>query len=279
MPQMSKEKYFIFMDETGNNLEENYFWLGILIIPLSKIWKIYDEVWRYYDIAKDIAKSNKLNKINEFIDKWEFEFLKNITSSSVDFELKSKNINFTNRDIYKSLIDRYFVYQDLKFSSLIIDKNNWKDEFSSWDLYINRASMLIANNICFIEDNKFYPSWDYILVADHITKPKWVEESFEETITRKVKNRLTTKWKDINIFFWATRQESHSSVLLQLVDILLWNTVYFLKERDWKIWEKSKEKKWYVANFLKEKLWNPNMLETFTVYKPNYFSIWYYKEK
>lgn len=274
-----KEKYFIFMDETWNNKEDSYFWLWILIIPLSKIWEIYDDVWRYYDSARSIAKINKNNKINEFIDKQDFDLLRNITKSSVDFELKSKNINFTNRDIYRSIIDNYFSYNDLKFSSLIIDKNNWKDEFSSWDLYINRASMLISNNINFIEDNKYYPSWEYVLVSDHITKPKSINISFEKSITEKIRSRLEKKNKDVEIFFWATRQESHSSVLLQLVDILLWNTVYFLKEKDWMIWEKSKDKKWYVANHLKEKLWNPDMLKSFTLYKPNYFSVWYFWQK
>lgn len=276
---MEREKYFIFMDETWNNKEDSYFWVWILIVPLSKIGEIYDDVWKYYDSARNIAKLNKEKKVSEFIDNEQFSELRNITKSSVDFELKSKNINFTNRDIYRGLIDKYFWYNNLKFSSLIIDKDNWKWEFSSWDLYINRASILIANNIDFIENNQYYPSWEYILVSDHITKPKWVDMSFENSITYKVRDRLDKKNKNVDIFFWATRQESHSSVLLQLVDILLWNTVYFLKEKDWVIWERSREKKWYVANYLKEKLWNPDMLRNFTTYKPNYFSVWHFWQK
>jgi hypothetical protein len=79
-----------------------------LIVPLSKIGEIYDDVWKYYDSARNIAKLNKEKKVSEFIDNEQFSELRNITKSSVDFELKSKNINFTNRDIYRGLIDKYF---------------------------------------------------------------------------------------------------------------------------------------------------------------------------
>ncbi|MCR5411702.1 MAG: hypothetical protein K6E76_01580 [Patescibacteria group bacterium] len=55
----------------------------------------------FYDRAKDIAKNIKTIKIQEFIDKHNFDDLKKILSSSNHFELKFKNINFTNKDIYK----------------------------------------------------------------------------------------------------------------------------------------------------------------------------------
>jgi hypothetical protein len=40
-------------------------------------------------------------KVQEFIDKAQFSDLKNLLKSQTNFELKFKNINFTNKDIYK----------------------------------------------------------------------------------------------------------------------------------------------------------------------------------
>jgi hypothetical protein len=63
------------------------------------------------------------------------------------FELKFKNINNSNNLVYKELINKYFTYDFVRYSSLIIPKSNGADKFDSWTLYLQRASMLIENNI------------------------------------------------------------------------------------------------------------------------------------
>lgn len=267
-----KKRYFVFMDESWNTKEEKFFWLWLLFIPVEIIGYINDDLRSFVDRAKEIAKAKRNEKILEYITKKDFESLWKITTSNKDFELKFKNVNFTNKDIYKWIIDKYFSYSGVKFSSFIIDKKNWSEKYDYRDLYILRASMLLANNI------KLEPEAEYILLCDGISQPKNKSKKFEQSMIDWIRSYLRKYGISENILFGVLREESHASFLLQLVDILLGATMYFTKKEQWLISEKVESKKWFIAEALKRKVWDHDFINSFTVNKPSYFSVWHFKK-
>lgn len=266
-----KKKYFVFMDESGNTKEEQFFWLWLLFVPIELVWYIYDDLKSFFDRAKDIAKAKKNEKILEYITEKHFDKLAKITTSTRDFELKFKNINFTNKDIYKWIVDKYFSYNWIKFSSLIIDKKNGSEKYNYRDLYIFRASMLLANTI------KSEPDAEYVLICDWITQPKSITKKFEESMKDSILHSLDKKWISPDTLFGVLREESHACLLLQLVDIILGATMYFTKEKQWLISEKVENKKWFIARTLQSKTWSKNFTESFTITTPSYFSVWHFE--
>ena len=263
-------RYFIFMDESGNNFEDKYFALWLLFIPDYLVWYIYDDVQSYYDRAKDIAKAIKYVKVQEFIDKAQFSDLKNLLKSQTNFELKFKNINFTNKDIYKWMIDKVCLYHEIQYITFIVDKKSQDKDYSYWENYINYAAQCISENI---EDEN-----DYIFISDSITQPKWEKQKwrqFENFLKDTVCKYLKTKWKKTDNFLWVIRIESHSSVLLQLTDTILWCVMYFIRLKNWAISEKSKMKKWVVAETLKNNFWNIDYSSSQTIKFPFKFTITY----
>lgn len=264
-------RYFIFMDESGNNAEDKYFALWFLFVPDYRVGYLYDDMLSFYDRAKEIAKNIKSVKIQEFIDNQRFVDLKKILSTQSNFELKFKNINFTNKDIYKWMIDKICWYNDIQYSAFIVNKENQDISVSYRDNYIKYASLCIAENM----EN----SNEYIFISDTITQPKWEREKwkeFENYVTESIVNNLKSQWKRTDNFFWALRIESHSSVLLQLTDTILWCIMYFLRSQQWIIWEKTKLKKWFVAETLKRKLWDIDFSESQRIEDPFVFSIKHY---
>lgn len=256
-------KYFIFMDESWNNFEDKYFALWLLFVPDYLVWYLYDDILTFYDKAKDIAQNIKLTKIQEFIDNKQFDQLKNILKSQWNFELKFKNINFTNKEIYKSMINKIWSYKDIQYVAFIINKQSQNNEYSYRESYLNYLSICLSENM----DN-----WnEYIFISDSISQPKWERrkwKEFENYLKKLVCEKLIKKWKNTECFVWAMRVESHASVLLQLTDTILWCIMYFLRINDWFFWEKSIIKKWLVANTLKTMLWNIDFTKSQTVKSP-----------
>lgn len=63
------------------------------------------------------------------------------------FEMKYSNINKTNYDFYIQFIDVLFKYPNVAFCTLVINKKNGAEQYSSWDLFVNRYALLLQTNI------------------------------------------------------------------------------------------------------------------------------------
>ena len=74
--------------------------------------------------------------------------------------------------------------------------------------------------------------------------------------------------------FGVSRLESHSSLLLQVVDILLGCVMFDYKNQVGLISEKLAVKQEMVVERLREKLNTKSLAQNKTYHKPNYFSVW-----
>ncbi|MBU1255652.1 DUF3800 domain-containing protein, partial [Patescibacteria group bacterium] len=62
---MKKEKYFIFMDESGNNTQDRFFILGILMVKVEEI----PELFNFLENISSKIKSRSREKMIKRIDK------------------------------------------------------------------------------------------------------------------------------------------------------------------------------------------------------------------
>lgn len=270
--------YFAFIDESGNSNQERFFGLGLLIIN-NDLGDFYDEMKSFYDKVADIARNNKLVKISELRQQGDNQQLAEIAKSSKRFELKFKYINSTNNLIYKSLITKYFSFLNTRFCALVIDRNkinpytkNDGQRINPWDAYIQQAAMLIANNL-----KNIFPCKICVL-ADDLSRPSTVKKSFENSLADSIRNRLDKKGMNCEVF-GVSRLESHASLMIQIVDILLGCVMYDYKKPAGLVSIRLAGKQEIVVSMLRNGLGTKSLAQNKTYHKPNYFSVWELEKK
>lgn len=265
--------YFAFIDESGNNNQDPFFGIGMLLI--DDVGTLYDAIRPFYDRAFTIAVSRRHKKIEQCITSSSYTDLANIARSNQVFELKYKRINSSNNHIYRDLISTYFSFANARFSAIIIDRSdpNFKpDEVfaNPWYMYISYAAMLVAGNIKDLDIRSI------CILADDISKPKIVTETFEDSLAGKISSRIKGSKADGAIINVA-RIESHSSILLQLVDILLGCVMYdFMKQRNL-VGVKRAQRREPAIQEIRRTLGRASLADHFTVNQPSYFNVWQVK--
>ena len=246
--------YFVFVDESWTWLQEQYFWLGCLIIPSYRIWEYNSLLQKKYDQILSLTKQkeSELLKSLEWTARENFLLGRNST-----YEMKFKNINKTTLEWYLWLLSQYFKFEDAKFCALIIDKQKYPspDGMRYFDVYINELSMLLKNN--FTEYDEF------VVLPDSITCP--THRNYELELREKLRKAKRN-------CFWVCRLDSRSNMLIQVVDCMIWAVLYEYKDL-------KNEAKQEFVNKIKSKTGLESLTENKTIFKPNYFSIWNYRKK
>lgn len=265
------KQYFGFIDESGNSDQERFFGLGLLLVP-EDIGAFYDSMKPYYDAIFTRAKLVKARKINELRQENSVQELAEIANSNKRFELKFKYINFSNNLLYKALIKRYLTFQNVQFCALIIDRqaDDYHKPMEAWQAYIQRAAMLVTKNI-----KQIHPCQIFIL-ADDLTQPKHKPSTFENLLKTKINAQLMNIGLSGSIAT-VLRLESHASLMLQIVDILLGTVMYDFKFQSHLIGPKLQQRQELVVDTIRKQL-NVSTLAQNIIYKqPNYFSVWKYE--
>jgi len=191
------KKSFVFIDETGvlhNSSSQRFFALGLI--------KCADTSIIYENMVK--VKS----KIENFL------FL-NGKKYENGFEFKFKMITKTNYEAYKQIIDIFFDCNEVSFYSLLIDKQKcFKGEsghnFETWDLYIELSKKIVSEaaqgneNVC--------------VIADYLGKPNASDKFYSREISKSEK------------VFNAVMIESHASLFIQLVDVIVGCIVFNIRK-------------------------------------------------
>ncbi|MBI2327380.1 hypothetical protein HYU92_03575 [Candidatus Curtissbacteria bacterium] len=151
-------------------------------------------------------------------------------------------------------------------------KGKWEPVLNPWEVYIQQAAMLISNNI------KNISPCQLCVFADDLTRPSDIKKSFERSLADAISFRLK-KQNIANKIFGVNRLESHSSLLLQVVDTLLGCVMFDYKKQAGLISEKLASKQEVVVERLREKLEVKSLAQNKTYHKPNYFSVWEFNEK
>lgn len=274
--QNEKEKvnYFAFMDESGNSRQERFFGLGLFIVSDQLIGSFYDALKPYSARIFDNSKLVKSERIKLLKEQKEIDQIAEIANSNKRFELKFTSINYSNNLLYKGLIQKYFEFKDVRFCALILDRQDPKfprSDMEPWQVYVHRAAMLLTNNI-----RNICPC-NITLLADDLTKPKNITKTFEQSLKDAIGKKLLSV-EIANPMVGITRLESHASLMIQIVDVLLGAVMYDHKKNVDLISEKLAERQDIVADEIRKKLKTDNLAVNKTFHKPNYFSVWKFQK-
>jgi hypothetical protein len=263
-----KKKYFIFMDESGNNAQDRFFVLGILMVPVEEVGKLFDFLENISAKIKTRSQERMRARTDEDFKNGNVDKVLEQAKSTKSFEMKFSAINKENQDLYIHILHKYFKQINYRFSAIVFDRQNKNfkpDSMSHWDRYLNNVAMLIASNI------KNIASGEFTVIADQITQPL-DHHPYENYICAKICERLKIKDVSMESLFGAIRIESHSATFLQLVDIFVGAIGHdFIGE--------DRERKVEFMKILREKLGISGKIQhSFTKNNPNYFSIWKYEK-
>lgn len=240
---------FGFMDETGvlsNDPAQRFFALGLL--KASDTSTFYEQMVR----LKNSAESER----NEFLGTSE------AIKAAGTFEYKFNNIHKPTLKHYLSMVDLYFSFPNHNFSCLIVDKLHPSFEVTqkdTWDLYIQFAATIVKENISKNEQ--------LCLIADYLGRPRYSPTYFESSI------------RSIEGVFNVLMIESHASLYIQMVDILIGAVTYAHKVCKGAI-TTPKQEKVAVADRIAKLLGRQDIYQlgtNFSVEKPSCFKVWEWK--
>jgi hypothetical protein len=266
VPTLAKKKYFVFMDESGNNTQDRFFVLGILMVPAEEVGPLFDFLENISAKIKERSQTKMHERISLDFENRDYDKVLQQAKSTKSFEMKFKSINQENQDLYIHILRKYFNQSNYRFSAIVFDRQSKGFKpggMSHWDRYLNNAAMLIANNI------KNVAVGEFVVIADQISQPE-NHSPYEAYLCAKIKERLVAKAVPVDSLFGSIRIESHSAVFLQLVDILVGAIGYdFLGE--------EKNRKVEFMKVLRAKLGVQGLIQdNLTKNTPNYFSVWKY---
>jgi len=237
-------KYYIgFIDETGvlyRDPDQRFFGLGLI----------------------------KLENTAPYFELLNYELLKAKQKINKKFEFKFNKINKNNYTFYSDLIDLYFRNKENYFCAFLIDKENPEIDIDKyfkniWDAYISYTKLLLRKNMD--KNDKIF------ILADYLSKPNCSTKYYEIEIKSMRKNGK-------RIVANCCMIESHSSLYIQVVDILLGAVSYDFKLERINNFKGNYYKK-VIVDLVRGKLNVPKLSKDFTVHKPNYFSVWEFSPK
>lgn len=233
--------YLGFIDETGalqKDPQQRFFGLGLL--KLERTAPLYDDLCRL---------TNKI--VSEF------------THLPKPFEFKFNNINRHSYGFYKQLLELYFSFTTGAFCAFVIDKQapdfNLERYFKDpWEAYISYSRLLVAGNVT--EKDKI------CILADYLSKPKSSSKYYEIEVAK-------AKTKGTNPIYNVCMLESHASLFIQLVDVLIGCVVLDFRMK-WEAGFKPNQFKHELVKLIREKLKTGSLAGKVTRRQPNYFSVW-----
>lgn len=242
--------YLGFIDETGVlnfDASQRFFALGLLMVEDASA--LNDQLRR--------VKNRAVSKLDLLRNQ------KGLPKREKDFEFKFSSITKSVADYYYELVDLYFKFANFKFCSLVIDKQNPKlkiEEYfpDTWSAYISFSKLLIRNNVG--RDDKI------CVIADYLGKPVASEKFYENEVNQ------------LGIVYNSCMMESHASLIIQVVDVLLGCVVFDF----WKVRIPGSRKdalKESLVSLVRKKLGKEHLAQNFTTKEPNYFSIWEFNPK
>lgn len=187
-----------------------------------------------------------------------YEALKAIKDQLKAREFRFSQINKSTFARYQDLIRTYFSFPECYYSCLVLDKLDpgiqiGKYFSNTWDAYIGYSKLLIKNNL---------EGDTCCVIADYLSKPKFALNYYEESI-RSI---------DRTLIFNATMLESHSSLLIQMVDVLTGSVLYDFRQMKYPGTTRNQTKARLVQE-IRYLLGLSSLAQNATVSSPSYFSI------
>jgi len=256
---------FIFTDESGvvtNSVTEPFYGIGMLKLTDAGRWAddlnlILDRFVSGLQLRAQQERERRVAAGGPALPR--------VSTPRSAYEFKFAEIKIHTKRFYEELIDYFTAQPDGYFCALIIDKRKKGVDpiaacGSTWDALITYSLTLLKNNIGSSEQA--------IIITDNYQKPRVHPQYFERQIVRGLGARAAN----------AVMMDSASSVLLQLVDVLLGCVMYHYKMP---VLARVDDQKKAVADRLAAAYGIRSFPDegNFRRRKPNYLSVWPFDPK
>lgn len=272
-----KNTYFAFIDESIQNIWwENYYFLGILLVPSERLNDFDVAVSRYHDkiiskvrLVREQLRENKKKEKN-------LESLKNKFLKKETLEIKFQKISYHNKFIYKEILQTISNLSYLKYTCFYIKESDSMN-------YMDQTAMVLANIFCRSVTNNS----SIFIVCDDISLSKTHKQEFWSMMWKEIakhKNRLCSSDQcPNNVSIKAILQwKSHGFMWVQIVDLLTGLIWFDYKLQHTKLLDNNNAKaKQEVVQKLCSLFWVDRFWRcTIKADKwPFYFSVWPYEKK
>lgn len=265
-------KMFCFTDSSGILKSDRFFGVGLLVI--KNVGDLSDKLYKNSQPAKELVKQAKNDRIEQLLKADNKDEAIKMLRGNYRFEMKFDTIGGKRTlPYYESMVDIFLSDSSNRFSALIVDRQN--PEFNgdgisdAWEAYTKYVALLVAREM------KNLPSDSICIVVDEITKPRTKPLSLEDTIMSKVAEEVA---KDTNLnfenVFGAFSIESHSSLPMQLCDILLGAVMYDYKKKNTLSSKKTEAKKEPFVQKIRSLLGIETLATPFTNTTKAYFEVY-----
>ena len=223
-------KMFCFTDSSGILKRDRFFGTGLLVV--KNVGDLGDKLSKNSQPVKEIVHRSKNQVTENLIKSGNSDEALKIWRGTSHFEMKFDTIgNPKTLPYYERMIDIFLSDSDNRFSVMIVDRQN--PEFNndgigdSWEAYTKYVALLVVREMKNLQDDQL------CLVVDEITKPHYKPLSLEDTLMSKIREEVAKDpTLDFEKVFGALSIESHSSLPMQLCDVLLGAVMYDYKKKN-----------------------------------------------
>jgi hypothetical protein len=256
-------KMFCFSDSSGILASDRFFGVGLLVV--KNVGDLGDKLCKNSQPVKELVKTSKNQRIDKLLEEKKYEEAIKILRGNYRFEMKFDTIGGKKTlPFYERMVDIFLSDSSNRFSVMIIDKQNPKFNCEcvsdSWETYTKYIALLVAREM------KNLPLDNLCIVVDEITKPHTKPLSLEDTIMSKIREEVA---KDTSLnfenIFGAFSIESHSSLPMQLCDVLLGAVMYDYKKKHGLSSEKTSLKKETFVQKIRSSIGVSTLAEEFVV--------------
>ena len=234
-------KMFCFTDSSGILKSDRFFGTGLLVV--KNVGDLGDKLNKNSQPVKAFVKESKHKKTDELVKANKADEAVKMWRGTSHFEMKFDTVgNKTTLPYYERMVDIFLSDSDNRFSVMIVDRQN--PEFNNdgigdaWEAYTKYVALLVVREMKNLESDHL------CLVVDEITKPHSKPLSLEDTLMSKIREEVAKDpTLDFEKVFGALSIESHSSLPMQLCDVLLGAVMYDYKKKNKLTSEKTEAKK------------------------------------
>jgi hypothetical protein len=202
----------------------------------------------------------------EELTKLKSRIVSGLTDLQRPFEFKFNGINRSNYQYHRDLLELYFSFPQAAFTAFVIDKQSPQFKMEKfygdiWEAYIGYSKLVVSKNVG--------PRDRIFVLADYLSKPKASTKYYEvEVAGARAKGR--------SLVYNACMLESHASLFIQLVDVLVGCVVFDFRMKSQPEFVPNQFKR-ELAELMRAKLGVASLAGKLTKDKPNRFTVWPFK--
>ncbi len=157
---------FVFMDESGNKLDDRFFVCGFIEIPSP--YEFNRDLQRIHDQVFDVVQKQRAHRANQMLDEGNLQELHQLARKQSFFELKFGKITLHTLGLYNDLVKALASKGKFSFKAIVIDRKDPAYEHESLEGMYKRICRMYfdycQDDPCIFVPDQFDPGFDWATI-------------------------------------------------------------------------------------------------------------------